>query len=79
MSRVRYHIYKDFGGDILEKCCIVTVMMKENNVVGLLRSGTAAKHNQNIYSLEVLVRRRRLIKSDQLNHKTWDCDTCSND
>ena len=57
----RYHVYKNvwlsYIGEVLYCCC------DERSAEEPFRSGTAAKQNQNVYSLEVLVKRHKLIKS----------------
>ena len=60
-----YHVYKNvwlsYIGKVLDGC------LDERNSEGPFGSeGTSAKQNWNVYSLEVLVKRHRLIKSQDM-------------
>ena len=55
-----FHIYKDFWSSCIGEM-LYCILHDERSAERW--SGTVAKQNQNVYSLEVLVKKQRLIKS----------------
>ena len=55
VTRMFHHSYKDVWLNYIGK--VLYHYHVEGSAVGPFRSGTAAKQNQNVYSLEALVKR----------------------